>query len=246
MSDLSVPALLGAVGLGVVHGLTPCAHSWPVLVPIVGRTGSVARPAAWYGLGVVLAGALFGVAMGGGGKFLGGFFDGPVGRRVEEGFGVLMIVVGVAIALRTRIAHAGHVHGACAPADDSGAEAACAHAEHHPTRFARFGRSFGLFMLGFASITVPCWSNATAAAISVGNGDVVGGALAYGAYAAAAAVTTYVVLRLVRNGAAALKRLSSPAFEGRLLLVSGVALALWGVATVLHIGHDHSHGHGHG
>jgi nickel/cobalt exporter len=244
MADLSFfVGAAAAVGLGVVHGLTPCAHSWPVLVPIVGRTGSVFRPAAFYGAGIVVAGTALGVVMGGGGHALKHFFDSHLGKHVEEAFGVVMILAGAAIAFRTRLAHAGHVHGECAPPDASGAEGSCGHAEHHPKRFLRYGRDLGLFILGLASVTVPCTSNFTAAGISVAGGDVVGGAAAYGLYALAAAVTTYVILRMVRRGTGVLSRLASPKFEARILFWSGLGLVVWGVLTVLHIGHDHHHHH---
>ncbi len=242
MADLQfLAAAAAAAGLGVVHGLTPCAHSWPVLVPIVGRTGKIFRPAAFYGVGIVVAGVALGVVMGGGGHALTHLFDSKIGRRVEEAFGVLMIVAGAAIAFRTRLAHAGHVHGACAPPDTSGAEGSCSHVEHHPKRFLRFGRDLGLFVLGLASVTVPCTSNLTAAGISVAGGDVVGGAICYGLYAFAAAVTTYVILRMVRSGTGVLARLASPKFEARILLLSGLGLIVWGILTVFHIGHHHHH-----
>jgi nickel/cobalt exporter len=242
MSQLSLPVLAAAFGVGVVHGLTPCAHSWPVLVPIVGRTGSVLRPAVWYGSGVVLAGVALGIVAGGAGAAFHRAADRPVGIWIENGFGVLMIAVGLVLALRTRLAHAGHVHGDCAPHDLSGADPSCDHAGHKPSRVVAHGRHLGLFVLGVASVTVPCWSNFMAASVSVTDGDLVGGAAAYGVYAFAAALTTYVVLRVVRHGDGLLARLGSPQFEARLLLLSGVGLILWGVATLLHIGHDHHHG----
>lgn len=239
MSEISLPVLAAAFGVGVVHGLTPCAHSWPVLVPIVGRTGSVVRPAAWYGAGVVSAGVVLGVVAGGAGVAVRKATAGSVGIWIENAFGVLMIALGLALALRTRLAHAGHVHGDCAPHDLSGKDPSCGHAGHRPSRVVARGRHLGLFVLGVASVTVPCWSNVMAASVSVTDGDLLGGAAAYGVYALAAALTTYAVLRVVRHGGGFLARLGSPKFEARLLVFSGAALVLWGVATLLHLGHDH-------
>ncbi|HYC79174.1 MAG TPA: hypothetical protein VEI02_16265 [Planctomycetota bacterium] len=246
MPHVDFTALAAALWAGVLHALVPCHHSWPVLVPLM-RRGSAEKIAGWYGAGLVLAGVALGVAVGAGGGKLRDlatafveWMGGSGGEAVENAFGVLLIGLGLVMVLRTRLSHAGHVHGACLP-DAGGGDASCPHAEHKPSAAARYGKSLGVFALGFASVSLPCFSNVTAAVVTVESGSPVSGGVVYGAYALAAAITTYVILALIRRSATFLARLTSPRFEAKVILASGVGLIAFGVLVLLHLGHDHHH-----
>jgi hypothetical protein len=239
---LSFPELAAAAGAGVVHALVPCGHSWPVLVPVAARLGAVGRVSFWYGLGVLIGATTLGIATGGGGGFLMDLFSSRVGMWIEEGLGVAMILVGVAIMAKTRLAHTGHVHGACAPKEADGAPPPCGHKEHGVANYRRYGTNGGLLLLGLVSVTAPCFSNLTAGLLAVAKSEPIAGAAIFAVYGLFAAITNDVVLRSVKRGRSALSVLSSPKFETILLRISGAVLAAYGVLMFFHIGHDHAHG----
>ncbi len=235
---MDVHPLIAALGFGALHALTPCAHSWPVLLPLVGRAKSGARPGLFFGAGMLVSSVVVGAVVGG----FGGLVFGEAGVIAEQIIGVVIVLLGAALLFRPGWMHAGHVHGSCAPEAPS-EDPACHHAGHRPFRFSRFGPDAGVVLLGIANMAVPCWSNGFGISLAVESGDARAGALLLGSYGLAAGVTTVALLVLVRHGIKLTDRLSSPRFEALILRGAGLLMLIYGLTLVFHIGHDHgTHG----
>jgi nickel/cobalt exporter len=230
---LSHPSI-AAFGFGVMHALTPCAHSWPVLLPLSARARAGGRPGVLFGAGMLLSSIVVGGVLGA----FGAAAFGSAAARVEEVIGALVGLLGLALLTRPGWMHAGHLHGACAEETPSH-DLKCGHPRHQPTRFLRFGHDAGAFMLGVANMAVPCWSNFLGVGLAVEAGSMEGGAIVLGIYGLAAGITTIALLVLVHRGLKLTQRLASPRFETAMLRIAGALMLAYGISLVLHLGHDH-------
>ncbi len=231
---LELPPIFLAVAFGFLHALVPCAHSWPMLLPFVGRGRGVAKPALLFGAGVMLASAMAGALIG----TVVDTVPPTLQHRAEEITGIILVVLGVVIAVRPRHGHLGHMHGACAP--DEGPK--CGHSRHEPRRFAKLGAGLSLFLLGFINLTIPCWTNLSVVSLSLSSHGVWEGLVLFLAYGGATTVTMVFILWLAERGYHLLERLRGGVSEARLVRASGVFLVLCGLSLVFHW-HSHSHPH---
>jgi nickel/cobalt exporter len=227
-------SLIAALGFGVLHALTPCAHSWPVLLPLSARAHSGARPGTMFGVGMIFSSLVVGALIG---AFGDAILHGS-SKRVEEVIGVLIALLGAALLFRPQWMHGGHLHGVCAP-EGKGDSTACGHTKHQPFRFFRFGRDAGSFLLGVSNVAVPCWSNVAGVGLAAKAGSARGGAIVLGLYGLAAALTTILLLVLIHRGLKLTERLSSPRFEAAMLRLAGLLMLVYGVMVIFHVGHSH-------
>jgi nickel/cobalt exporter len=225
---------VAALGFGVMHALTPCAHSWPVLLPLSARAHSGARPGIAFGVGMLLASLVVGALIGAFGNMI---FDGA-SERVEEVVGAVIALLGAALLVKPGWMHGGHIHGECATEPESDATG-CGHKRHQSLRFFRHGRDAGAFLLGVSNMAVPCWSNFAGIGLAVESGSTRGGAVVLGLYGLAAAITTLALLVLIHRGLKLTQKLASPKFETAMLRLAGLLMLIYGVTLVLHIGHSH-------
>jgi nickel/cobalt exporter len=225
---------IAAFGFGVMHALTPCAHSWPVLLPLSARAGTGGRPGVLFGIGMLLSSLIVGGLLGA----FGGAVFGGMTERVEEIIGAIVAALGAALLLKPGWMHGGHLHGPCLE-ETAAHDVACGHVTHQPFRFFRFGSDAGSFLLGVANMAVPCWSNFAGVGLAVEAGSLPGGAAVLGIYGLAAAVTTVALLVLIHRGLRLTRRLASPRFESAMLRIAGVLMLAYGVTLLLHLGHSH-------
>lgn len=224
-----------AAGFGALHALIPCAHGWPVLVPLATRRRSSTGPGLCFGVGVTLGSA----AIGG--------LAGAFGRATlshltwtETLVGVAMIGLGLMYVLSPKWFHAGHLHGDCQPHDEKHAEPHCGHNEHgRAGAAARKGPLLGAFLLGLLNMAAPCYSNLTGLTLAVESKGMMRGVLTLGAFGISAGIVTLIMLAMVRRGVGLLGKLASDRFEAIVLRASGVFMVIFGLLTVFHIGHHH-------
>jgi nickel/cobalt exporter len=216
--------VLAAFGFGVMHALTPCAHSWPVLLPLTARARSGGRPGILFGIGMLLSSIAVGAIIGG----FGGAVFKDAGSTVEEIVGVVLALLGLGLLVRPGMMHAGHLHGGCQHT-----------AVERPKGIFRFGHATGAFMLGIANMSVPCWSNVAGVTLAVESGSALAGGAVLGVYGFAAAVTTVALLVLVHKGLRLTERLASPRVEAVMLRIAGLLMLLYALSLIFHVGHDH-------
>lgn len=228
--------LLVATGFGALHALIPCGHGWPVLVPLAAKRASSLAPGAAFALGVTFGSMGIGA--------LAGAFGQAILKDLlwtEKVLGVAMIAFGVFYVASPRWVHAGHLHGGCQPHDARDAEPHCGHGDHGPAQHLAAPRSplVGAFLLGVLNMAVPCYSNATGLALALESKSARDGGVLLGVFGLSAGLTTMLLLALVRRGLGLLGRLATERFERGVFVVSGLAMVVFGVMTLLHIGHDH-------
>lgn len=221
-----------ALLLGALHALIPCAHSWPMVVPMLRPRVSPLRTAIPFGLGKVVASIGLGVVIGG------AFGTLPQGWKIraEEVTGWILLLLGLLVILRPGVAHLGHLHGDCDRTQVLGD--GCHHATHQPDRFARLGPLIGLFVLGVLNMVLPCTTNAAALVLAASAGSLPGAALVFGLYGLSAAIAMTILLLIVHRSASLLKSLGNKKVEMVLLRASGVLMVIFSLTLLLHW-HEH-------
>lgn len=224
---------LAVVLMGIAHALSPCAHSWPMLLPFVGPGRHPLRAAVLFGVGSLVSSVAIGLLIGA----VAATVPLSARTRAEEITGVILILLGLLFLLRPRSGHLGHLHGRCDPTHDVGHEPECEHAAHHPSRFGRLGPSLGLVALGLFNMAIPCATNVWA----LGLAPSLPGwrfAVVFGVYGLVASITMAIILVFVHRGRRVLARLASGRFEALLVRASGLLLIGFGLSLVLHW-HEH-------
>lgn len=233
---LDLPTPLAAICLGAVHAATPCAHSWPMLIPVVMRTRRAVVPGALFGAGMLISSVAAGAVTGA----MSNLPFAGAGEIIERIAAVLLVVLGVVMTVRPHWMHAGHLHGTCLPAEavadgrvhtanDGHGHGECGHTGHRPGRFQQFGPHAGVFLLGLTNMAVPCVANGSGILLAVHAGGALKGALVLGIFGAAAGLTMIVLLMLILRGLHIVERLWSPAFETTLMRTLGMLMLAYGI-----------------
>lgn len=230
MPSAEALVLIQAAGLGLLHALIPCAHSWPMLVPFLAHGQRATRVALSFGTGITLAAAALGACLSG----LMPTMPEAWLHRAEEATGLVLIIIAGVLLWRTRAAHLGHVHGDCEREDDHG----CGHRTHKTQRFAKLGPTAALVALGFFNAVVPCWTSVAAIALAAPSEGRYGALGVLLAFALSATLGMWIVLAVAARGFGVLDRLRSPGVEAWVLRGSGVLLLFSGASLLLHW-HEH-------
>ncbi|MHB9023241.1 MAG: urease accessory protein UreH domain-containing protein [Armatimonadota bacterium] len=225
--------LFGAVLWGTLHGLTPHAHSWLVLLPFaIGgiKPRGMLRLALAFSAGLILTAAGTGALLG----LLTSYIPEEGHRLVEIGLGGVLALAGLAIMFKPLSVHHAVDHicnEECQPGEVKA--------------LARTGTFGALFVLGAMSMLVPCPTNIWIYALPAVTQNPLVGMLVFTLYAVftSLAITGVAVMMtrarpLVANLEKRGFRLVALRLGG--LIVLGVGLWLLWLGT-----HEHEHEHEH-
>jgi sulfite exporter TauE/SafE len=233
----NVPPLIGAILMGILHGLTPHGHSWLVLLPFalggINARGML-RLAIAYGLGMIVVAAATGAVLGA----LAHAVPEAWHQGVEIGIGVMLTVMGLAFIIRPDSVHHTMDHICSEHCHSTGEQ-----------KLLRSGTMTGLFLMGVLSMLIPCPTNYWLYGQSFATRSVAEGALIFVTYAVSTSLAVGAVAKLMVTSRAMLAPLERKGNRLLILRLSGLIVLLAG-AWMLWLGthpHDHdAHEHDHG
>lgn len=219
-------ALQSSAVLGLIHGVSPCGHSWLVLAPFAASMTSGRRVAVLtvaFLLGTFAACLLLGMTL--------GLVAAAISPFWAEGLDIAMsltlMVVGLVLLVKPQWLHS---H------DDTGQRDHDTNCSGTRLRWMRLG-ALGLFLVGFVNMILPCPTAAVMYSYALNSGDWRDGALVFATYAAATALSVSAVVWGLFRTANLARRLDRPWIESAILRTSGLVTSVFGAVGLWGGGH---------
>ncbi len=253
-SEATFYVAAGSMALvGLLEGVTPCAHSWPVVAPFaVGahRVRKAVSAAIAFFLGKIIAAPIVGAFLGGSHHLLPDYLE----PMLE--WGTAAVVLGISTVLLIR-PDSLHLHTHCEDEHPEGEEVPHGHrlghvpdpehpqgGEHyHDSPGLRYGAYALMFAAGVATMFVPGSVWLMAAKMAQNSRSAWQGALLFEIHAVASGAVVLLIAWMLAHFAWAVRGLGNQKVEAMLVRITSVIVI---VALVVHMALGHAEGHGHG
>ena len=223
-------ALQASIGLGLLHGISPCGHSWPILAPfcITARTlRKCIMVWFFFSLGTTVACLFLGVIFGALGSFI------PPSWDVYFGIGTacILVILGIIVIVKPDWLHfedeeeEEKLKGALEDSDQ-----ALAYTSNN-NRF-KHGVYWGMFSIGFINMIIPCPTVGVMYTYALVSKSIAVGTTIFLAYALATAVVLLAVALFLGKATLFFRNLGQEKYEILLTRVSGALIAGFGVYMV--------------
>jgi nickel/cobalt exporter len=222
-----IVALQASTVLGLLHGISPCGHSWPILAPFcVTARGMRKCINVWFFfcLGTTVACMLLGVVLGALGSFI------PPSWDIYFGIGTasILVILGIVVIFKPHWLHF----------EDEEEEEALKRvlnntdqALHFTTNKKRFkhGIYWGMFSVGFINMIIPCPTAGVMYTYALVAKSIPVGTTIFLAYALATSLVLLIVTYSLGKATLFFKKLGQEKYEVLITRISGVFIAGFGV-----------------
>ena len=224
-------ALQASIVLGLLHGISPCGHSWPILAPFCITAKEMRRCInVWFFfcLGTTVACIFLGVIFGVLGSFI------PRSWDIYFGIGTasILVILGIIVSINPHLLHfedEEEEENLRLTFDNS---EAVLKATTGSKRF-EHGIYWGLFSLGFVNMIIPCPTAAVMYTYALNSKSMLIGSSIFLAYAIATSLVLLVVAYFLGKATLFFKNLGQEKYEELFTRVSGAIIALFGVYMVI-------------
>ena len=226
-----IVALQASIVLGLLHGISPCGHSWPMLAPFCITAKSMRKCInVWFFfcLGTTVACLVLGVIFG----MLGSFI--PPSWDIYFGIGTacILVVLGVVIIFKPHWLHF---------EDEEEEEAlkksldSTEQALQFTTNKRRFkhGIYWGMFSIGFINMIIPCPTAAVMYTYALVAKSVPVGTTIFLAYALATSFVLLIITYSLGKATLFFKKLGQEKYEVLITRISGAFIAGFGVYMII-------------
>lgn len=219
--------------LGLVHGVSPCGHSWVVLAPFAVSTQE-GKKVAWltaaFLVGVALACLLLGSALGAVSRLIPASFS----WWLEAAVSLVLILLGLALLIKPRLLrhhdeeHGAHEHG----------PGSCCCAQGKECGLAPVGRrrltGTALFTIGFVNMIIPCPTVAIMYSYALDSASSLKAGLVFSVYAMGTALAVGGMIFAIHKVTTFLKMLCQDWIEPAVVRAAGMMTLFFGLYAVWH------------
>lgn len=226
-----IVALQASIMLGLLHGISPCGHSWPILAPFCITAKSMRKCInVWFFfcLGTTIACLILGVIFG----MLGSFI--PPSWDIYFGVGTagILVVLGIVVILKPHWLHFEdeEEEEVLKKSLDSAEQAL-----QFTTSKRRFkhGIYWGMFSIGFINMIIPCPTAAVMYTYALVAKSVPVGTTIFLAYALATSLVLLIITYFLGKATLFFKKLGQEKYEVLITRISGVFIAGFGLYMVI-------------
>jgi len=235
-----VVALQASIMLGILHGLSPCEHSWPMLAPFAIASKSQRRLmkiAALFCLGTTAACIVLGATLG----VLGTMIPESWDMYIAAITSAALIVLGAILIFKPHWLHFHdedhdhehqdnpncHPHGHSSPSH-----------HYNPSQTVekkkfKHGVYWGVFSVGFVNMMVPCPTTAVMFTYTFVAKNAWQGIAIFLSYAISTTIVLFIITFFLAKVSLFLKKLEQEKYEILITRVSGILIAAFGIFMVL-------------
>ena len=226
-----IVALQASIVLGLLHGISPCGHSWPILAPFCITAKSMRKCInVWFFfcLGTTIACMVLGVIFG----MLGSFI--PPSWDIYFGVGTagILVILGIVVIFKPHWLHF---------EDEEEEEVlkksldSTEQALQFTTNKRRFkhGIYWGMFSIGFINMIIPCPTAAVMYTYALVAKSVPVGTTIFLAYALATSLVLLIITYSLGKATLFFKKLGQEKYEVLITRISGVFIAGFGVYMII-------------
>ncbi len=224
-------ALQASAVLGLLHGISPCGHSWPILAPFcITAKGMRKCINVWFFfcLGTTLACLLLGVIFGALGSII------PRSWDIYFGMGTagILVVLGIMVILKP---HWLHFEDEEEEEELKGALDSTEQALKFTTSKKRFKRGiyWGMFSLGLVNMIIPCPTAGVMYTYALVAKSIPVGTAIFLAYALSTSLVLLIITYFLGKATLFFKKLGQEKYEVLITRISGALIAGFGVYMVI-------------
>ncbi len=226
-----IVALQASIMLGLLHGISPCGHSWPILAPFcITAKGMRKCINVWFFfcLGTTVACVILGVIFGALGSFI------PRSWDIYFGMGTagILVILGIVVIFKP---HWLHFEGEEEEEVLKGALNSTEQALQFTTNKRRFnhGIYWGMFSIGFINMIIPCPTAAVMYTYALVTKSIPVGTTIFLAYALATSLVLLIITYFLGKATLFFKKLGQEKYEVLITRVSGALIAAFGIYMVI-------------
>jgi nickel/cobalt exporter len=223
-------ALQASIVLGLLHGISPCGHSWPILAPFCLTAKGIRKCInVWFFfcLGTTTACLVLGAVFGALGSFV------PPTWDVYFGIGtaVILVVLGIVVIFKP---HWLHFEDEAEEELLKGSLSNTDQAVEFTTSKKRFkyGIYWGMFSLGFVNMIIPCPTASLMYTYALFAKSIPVGTTIFLAYALATSFVLLIITYFLGKATLFFKVLSQEKYEVLITRISGALIAGFGVYMI--------------
>ena len=233
---VSVFGLLGLpVLLGLLHGLSPCEHSWPILAPFA-ITAKTMKKLFYISLmfcaGTTVACILLGFAFG----IIGDFIPMNWSAYTGAATSCILIILGAILIFKPTWLHFEQEH----EDEDHNHDHGHSHGHtHNPNPIVNSKKRFehgiywGMFSIGFINMILPCPATIPMYTLALEAGSIFFSVLIFLAYAIATTIVLLIMTYSIGKASQFVKKFNQEKYEILLTRISGILIAAFGFYMAL-------------
>ena len=226
-----IVALQASIMLGLLHGISPCGHSWPILAPFcITAKGMKKCINVWFFfcLGTTIACVFLGVIFGALGSIIPHTWD------IYFGMGTagILVILGIMVIFKPHWLHF----------EDEEEEEVLKGALNNTEQALKFTTSkkrfkhgiyWGMFTLGFINMIIPCPTAAVMYTYALVAKSIPVGTTIFLAYALATSLVLLIITYFLGKATLFFKKLGQEKYEVLITRISGALIAGFGVYMVI-------------
>ncbi len=223
-------AVQASIVLGLIHGISPCGHSWPILAPFCITAKGMKKcinVCFFFCVGTTVACLVLGVVFGALGSIV------PPSWDVYFGLGtaVILVILGIVVIVKPHWLHF----------EDEEEEEALMEvldntdkAIEYTTNKKKFkhGIYWGMFSIGFINMIIPCPTAGVMYTYALVSKSIAVGTIIFLAYALATSLVLFIVTYFLGKTTMFFRKLGQEKYEVMLTRISGALIAAFGVYMV--------------
>ena len=228
-----VVALQASIMLGLLHGISPCGHSWPILAPFcITAKGMRKCINVWFFfcLGTTLACLLLGVIFGALGSFI------PPSWDIYFGMGTaaILVILGIVVIFKPHWLHFEdeEEEEALKEVLDSDSTEKAMQFTTNKRKF-KHGIYWGMFSIGFINMIIPCPTAGVMYTYALVSKSIPVGTTIFLAYALATALVLLIITYSLGKATLFFKKLGQEKYEVLITRISGALIAAFGVYMII-------------
>jgi nickel/cobalt exporter len=226
-----IVALQASIVLGLLHGISPCGHSWPMLAPFCITAKSMRKCInVWFFfcLGTTVACLVLGVIFG----MLGSFI--PPSWDIYFGIGTagILVVLGIVVIFKPHWLHFEDEEEEEVLKQSLDSTEQALQFTTNKRRF-KHGIYWGMFSIGFVNMIIPCPTAAVMYTYALVAKSVPVGTTIFLAYALATSFVLLIVTYSLGKATLFFKKLGQEKYEVLITRISGVFIAGFGLYMIV-------------
>jgi len=228
-----VVALQASIMLGLLHGISPCGHSWPILAPFcITAKGMRKCINVWFFfcLGTTLACLLLGVIFGALGSFI------PPSWDIYFGIGTaaILVILGIVVIFKPHWLHFEdeEEEEALKEVLDSDSTEKAIQFTTNKRKF-KHGIYWGMFSIGFVNMIIPCPTAGVMYTYALVSKSIPVGTVIFLAYALATSLVLLIITYSLGKATLFFKKLGQEKYEVLITRISGALIAAFGVYMII-------------
>ena len=225
-----IVALQASIALGLLHGITPCGHSWPILAPFcITAKGMRKCMNVWFFfcLGTTAACMVLGVVFGALGSVV------PPSWDVYFGIGTagILVILGIIVVCKPHWLHfedekEEEILKASLDSKEKALEFTSS-----KKRF-KHGIYWGMFSLGFVNMIIPCPTASVMYSYALVAKSIPVATIIFLAYALSTSLVLLIITYFLGKASIFFKKLGQEKYEVLITRISGILIALFGVYMI--------------